>query len=231
MISTTVNGKPDVASIITGSFFKVIAQVGQYILPMVFIIGSATSAIQQLKRSRLLKSASSTNGKSAIELMSWREFEMLVAEAFKIQGYKVTETPNGPDGGVDLILSKGDKKILVQCKHWKTQSVGVKTVRELYGVLTASDADEVNIVCSGIFTNDAKAFVKDKPIYLIDGNVLYDLIHNGEDVTHTPSSNESVCCPKCGNGMVLRLAKKGPNAGKQFYGCTLYPKCKGTRDY
>lgn len=231
MVSTTVNGKSDVGLMMTGNFFKVIAQVGQYILPIPFIIGSVNSAIQQRKRTRLLKSASSTNGKSAIELMSWREFEILVGEAFKSQGYKVSETSNGPDGGVDLILSKDDKKILVQCKHWKTQSVGVKTVRELYGVLTASDADEVNIVCSGQFTNDAKAFVNDKPIHLIDGNVLYDLIHSGIDVTNTPSSDEIVCCPECGNSMVLRLAKKGSNVGKQFYGCTLYPQCKGTRSY
>jgi len=231
IVSTAVVGKPDIGSIITSNVFKAIAQVGQYIFPLVFIIGSVTSAIQQRKRSRLLESASSTNGKSAIELMSWREFEMLVSEAFRKQGYKVRETPYGPDGGVDLVLSKDDKKILVQCKHWKTQKVGVKTVRELYGVLTASDADEVNIVCSGQFTNDAKAFVKDKPIYLVDGNVLADLIQDVMDVEHDSSSTQSVCCPVCGSDMTLRLAQKGSNVGKQFYGCTLYPQCKGIRAY
>jgi restriction system protein len=33
-------------------------------------------------------------------------------------------------------------------------------------------------------------------------------------------------CPKCGSNMVLRTAKRGPNAGKQFWGCSAYPKCK-----
>jgi hypothetical protein len=55
-----------------------------------------------------------------------------------------------------IVLTKNDKKILVQFKHWKTQKVGVKTVRELYGVLINSGADEVNIVCSGEFTNRAR---------------------------------------------------------------------------
>ncbi len=33
-------------------------------------------------------------------------------------------------------------------------------------------------------------------------------------------------CPKCGSELVLRTAKKGSNAGKQFFGCSAFPKCK-----
>jgi four helix bundle suffix protein len=34
-------------------------------------------------------------------------------------------------------------------------------------------------------------------------------------------------CPLCGKLMALRTAQKGRNAGKQFWGCTGYPDCKG----
>ncbi|MFA6172407.1 MAG: topoisomerase DNA-binding C4 zinc finger domain-containing protein [Kiritimatiellales bacterium] len=34
--------------------------------------------------------------------------------------------------------------------------------------------------------------------------------------------------PQCGKPMVLRTAKSGKNEGKQFWGCTGYPECKGT---
>lgn len=34
-------------------------------------------------------------------------------------------------------------------------------------------------------------------------------------------------CPLCGATMVLRTAKSGPNAGKQFWGCSTYPDCRG----
>lgn len=34
-------------------------------------------------------------------------------------------------------------------------------------------------------------------------------------------------CPQCGKPMALRTAKTGKNAGKQFWGCTAYPECKG----
>jgi len=37
-------------------------------------------------------------------------------------------------------------------------------------------------------------------------------------------------CPKCGAELVLRTAKQGPNAGKQFYGCRRYPSCRYVRD-
>ncbi|MEJ5230356.1 MAG: topoisomerase DNA-binding C4 zinc finger domain-containing protein, partial [Pseudothermotoga sp.] len=40
-----------------------------------------------------------------------------------------------------------------------------------------------------------------------------------------------VRCPKCGSVMVLRRAKKGPNAGSLFYGCSRYPLCKATLPY
>ncbi|MGI5935357.1 MAG: NERD domain-containing protein [Oscillospiraceae bacterium] len=36
-----------------------------------------------------------------------------------------------------------------------------------------------------------------------------------------------ILCPKCGAPMILRKAMKGPNAGKEFYGCANFPKCRG----
>lgn len=41
--------------------------------------------------------------------------------------------------------------------------------------------------------------------------------------TGTPS------CPVCASPMVIRKAKKGANAGNEFWGCTNYPQCKGTK--
>ena len=36
-------------------------------------------------------------------------------------------------------------------------------------------------------------------------------------------------CPKCGKPMIKRVAKKGLNAGNEFWSCPSYPDCKGTR--
>lgn len=39
---------------------------------------------------------------------------------------------------------------------------------------------------------------------------------------------EEKLCPRCGQKLVLRVAKKGKNAGNEFYGCSTYPKCRYT---
>lgn len=156
---------------------KTFSTFGMFIFPGVFLIGSAASAFQHAQRRDLFKKANVVNARTAVNNMSWREFEMLVGENFRKQGFAVTETPSGPDGGVDLVLKNENKKILVQCKHWQTTKIGVSVVRELYGILVDSRADEVNIICSGEFTEEAKAFVRNKPIHLINGDELMKLIH------------------------------------------------------
>ena len=42
-------------------------------------------------------------------------------------------------------------------------------------------------------------------------------------------SEKQLACPLCGKPMVLRTARKGGRAGSQFWGCSGYPECKGTR--
>lgn len=41
------------------------------------------------------------------------------------------------------------------------------------------------------------------------------------------ATDKQPLCPRCGGAMVKRKAAKGPNAGKEFYGCANYPKCRG----
>ncbi|WP_370688761.1 topoisomerase DNA-binding C4 zinc finger domain-containing protein [Roseomonas sp. GC11] len=38
-----------------------------------------------------------------------------------------------------------------------------------------------------------------------------------------------VCCPACSAPMTLRVARRGRHSGSKFFGCTRYPKCRGTR--
>lgn len=42
-----------------------------------------------------------------------------------------------------------------------------------------------------------------------------------------PANPGTVLCPRCGAQMIKRQAQKGKNAGKYFYGCSNYPKCRG----
>jgi len=44
------------------------------------------------------------------------------------------------------------------------------------------------------------------------------------------SDPEAPPCPKCGEPMRLRSARKGPRAGQKFWGCPNYPECDGLID-
>jgi DNA-binding helix-hairpin-helix protein with protein kinase domain len=44
------------------------------------------------------------------------------------------------------------------------------------------------------------------------------------------STTGGVTCPSCGSRMVRRTARRGSRRGRQFWGCSRYPSCKGTRN-
>lgn len=43
------------------------------------------------------------------------------------------------------------------------------------------------------------------------------------------TGNGAPLCPKCGKPMLRRLQKKGQQQGREFWGCSDYPKCDGLR--
>lgn len=172
----------------------------------------------------------------------WRQFELLVGEAFRRQGYAVEETGlGGADGGIDLILRRDGKRTLVQCKQWKRQQVGVSVVREMVGLLAHHQADAVKIVCIGSYTKDAERFARSKPIELIGGDKLLEMIkstrHSGASAHVTRSQIEPTfalptevlvqirACPRCGSSLVQRTNKR---TGEGFFGCSQFPRCRGT---
>ena len=135
---------------------------------------------------------------------------------------------DGPDGGVDLRLRKNGQVVFVQCKHWKARSVGVKIVRELFGVMAAKNVKHGIVVTYGDFTSEAREFAKANSIALIDGPKLTQMIASVQQSGNMQAQPEVArACPKCGSEMVLRVAKKGAHSGKKFWGCSKFPDCKG----
>ena len=48
--------------------------------------------------------------------------------------------------------------------------------------------------------------------------------------TQKSLANDAPVCPICGKPMIKRVAKKGINSGREFWSCSEYPKCNGTRN-
>lgn len=214
------------------------ANIISWFLLAVGLLGAIVSWFGQQHRRKLLDAQ---QGLESIAALGWRHFEQLVGEAFRRQGYTVEETGlGGADGGIDLILRKDGRRVLVQCKQWRRRQIPVNVVREMYGLLAHHNADEVKIVCTGTYTRDAANFAQDKPIELIGGEELLRMIREVqaaptqtarlvESVAPTPAASSaaaSPACPKCGKSMVERSNRK---TGQKFWGCSAFPACRGVR--
>lgn len=237
-----------IGHMVVGQLIKTLASVGQFVFPIAFIAGAIASFLGRRKREGLVRTIVSESSGSSLRGLSWQDFELLVGEAFRMNGYSVVENGGGgADGGVDLILKKGKETFFVQCKQWRALKVSVNIVRELFGVMSAQGATGGIVVTSGIFTEDAQLFAKGRNIELIDGSELTRMIEkvkmarSSSSGVETPESSRFVnktsarsvtpACPKCGASMVKRIAKQGTNAGGYFWGCSAFPKCRGIRNF
>lgn len=115
--------------------------------------------------------------------MHWEDFEHLIRELFERMfsspGSKVNVTRGSSDGGVDVVAVDADPirggKIIIQAKRY-TNTVGVSAVRELYGTMIAEGAQKGILVTTSSYGPDAYDWVKEKPITLLSGGNLLDLL-------------------------------------------------------
>jgi restriction system protein len=203
-------------------------------ISVVLLFPAGISLFDSARKRKLLNKQTDLN---SIRLLSWKEFEELVGEAYRRKGYSVVENHGvGSDGGIDLRLKKAGNLFLVQCKHWKTQKVDVRVVREMYGLMTAERASGVIIITSGLFTQDARIFAENKPIDLVEGYQLADLIRSAQRPSPRAQNlaepkPSKMTCQKCGSNLVLRVARRGKTPGRKFWGCPNFPKCTFTEEY
>lgn len=103
-------------------------------------------------------------------------FEALIAELYRREGWRVEQTPDRKDGGVDVIARPQEPwavgVLYVQVKRYR-HPVGVADIRALYGIISHDVCLQGVLVTTSRFTQDAQQFAANKPIELIDGRMLY----------------------------------------------------------
>jgi len=167
-----------------------------------------------------------------LKKLEWRRFEELCAAYFSMLGFTARATRFAADGAVDIDLYENGSEqlsIIVQCKAWSTQSVGIQLLRKLRAAMTAERAAEGVFVASGKFTREARDYAAKENISLIDGADLVGKITalapeqaaallkgatEGDFLTPT--------CPTC----AIKMISCTNEGGRKYWGCRNYPRCK-----
>jgi len=170
--------------------------------------------------------------------LEWKRYEELCRAYFEAKGFTSKLSRVGADGGVDIHLFKGSSEkpiVLVQCKAWNTYKVGVKPVRELFGVMASEGVPQGVFMTTGEFTGEAKEFAKGKKLVLVTGSALFQSIKAMPEeiqakllAVATEGDYTTPSCAKCDTKMVLRSSKKATGEGEEFWGCTNFPRCRMT---
>ena len=89
--------------------------------------------------------------------MTPREFEYLVSDYYKQQGYKTIITPYSGDWGIDVIASKGKEKLAIQVKMYGGSSRRITrlVMMQLYGAMAYKDCTRAVMVTDGDCMPDA----------------------------------------------------------------------------
>jgi restriction system protein len=101
--------------------------------------------------------------------MNPRQFEELVCEYYRNQGYKAETTPYSNDYGIDVFATKGKVKLAIQAKMYgnSTRKINRQMVMELHGAKDYFDCTKAIIATDGILLSDAIEVAKKLKIEIL----------------------------------------------------------------
>ena len=200
-------------------------------------VREAEKAHQETERARLeaeraRKAAERTKRRKTRE--HWEtlrgiRFEQELAALYRHMGYQVQSTPKSGDQGIDLILTKGSKSTIVQCKGQKNRATPAM-VRELVGSRVDYDADRAVLACTAGFTQGAIGFAKRNQISLISATEIARMAEGFSQPKQeqvlilknpVPKTSAGPKCPKCGHETTIQSTKYD-----RFWRCSRFPNCK-----
>lgn len=154
-----------------------------------------------------------------LRLLTATEFEYLVGELFRREGWEVVETgrQDGPDGNIDLVLTRGRDRRIVQCKRWTSWQVGVKDIRGFAGTLMREKASgkEGIFVTISDFTPQAEEEAAKTGMVLVDRADLFARVER---------ARRKEPCPICRQPMLFDRSPRG-----WWFRCVAVG-CTGKRD-
>ena len=154
-----------------------------------------------------------------LRLLTAEEFEWLVGEVFRREGWEIRETgrQDSPDGNIDLELSRDGQRAIVQCKRWESWKVNIDEIRKFAGTLMREGlpGSAGIFVTLSDFTGQARVEAKKIGLALVDNHDLYSRV---EKVRRAEP------CNVCQAPMLLDRSPRG------WWLRCVAPGCQGKRD-
>lgn len=177
------------------------------VLATVVGVGWLTVRIQQLHRRHLVEWT--TN----LRLLNSEEFEWLVGELLRREGWEVEETgqPDRPDGNIDLELRRFGVRRIVQCKRWASWRVDVDEIRKFLGTLMRESltADAGLFVTLSTLTEQARSEATAAGLQVIEGSELYALLERHKQPEPCPLCSAPMLLDKSPLGWWFRCVQNG----------------------
>lgn len=102
-----------------------------------------------------------------IDRMSGVDFENFVAHLYEKRGYAIRKTALSGDFGVDLIATRGDKKIAIQVKRY-SGSVGRSAISDAVAGMVHYKCSSCAVVTNSFFTKMATQIAQTNRCQLVD---------------------------------------------------------------
>jgi HJR/Mrr/RecB family endonuclease len=121
------------------------------------------------------------SGNADVHSMSGEEFEDLIAEVYRRDGYRVEKTPRTGDHGVDLMAMKDGKRLAIQCKRYGNENkVSNTDVLKLRGAKEMKNyrATELLLITTSKLTKKAIEACRECGVEWLEGERTFSLIAN-----------------------------------------------------
>ena len=118
------------------------------------------------------------HGLAHLAEMRWRDFAKLVLQAMQVRGYTVVRDEDGPADGVptdggDILLQRGNERVLLSCKYGNASVVGAPPILGLHKSAELRGAHSAIVVTPGRFDDEARRIAGQQHVELIDGATLW----------------------------------------------------------
>src|SRR5205085_8961527 len=105
-------------------------------------------------------------------MRDWAQFEKEITELVRAFGYDAVSTVEAGDFGADVVATNVRRRVIVQCKLYKSGKIGLEVLQKLLGSCVYYNASEAICVTTSGFTKQAYVFAERTGVKLVDRDLL-----------------------------------------------------------